>query len=388
MKFDSQNIIGREVEIANLFSILKTHSIVLSSHRRMGKTVLLKKMTSEHPDEFRPVFIIVEGKSNPEEFIHDLYHQLQEASLISEDRSSKILTWYEKTFAGKEIKDMKLPSFRPHWKEALRKMIEDLIETNKGKTVIIMIDEFPMMLYKFIKEYNLVLEATEILDTLREIRQVYGDRGIKFIFCGSIGINTVLDLLRKKHNYAGEPINDMSLEILDAMSPEDAIMLANHLIKTKKIKIESKFKKSIGELCSQVDYLPFYIDLIIKELDIHHSIFNSDNVKKEVEKLISAPGNQGQFNHFSDRINTYYEDEIKQTAKQILNWLSKQDESKSETEIYNIIASKKKIQLEDVKYVLKKLFDDIYIQRDIIGGNRFYKFKYSLLKRWWLINLS
>ena len=51
-----------------------------------------------------------------------------------------------------------------------------------------MIDEFPMMLYKFIKEYDLVKEAVEMLDTLREIRQVYGDKGIKFIFCGSIGI--------------------------------------------------------------------------------------------------------------------------------------------------------------------------------------------------------
>jgi hypothetical protein len=388
MRFDSKNIIGRDKEISNFFSILKTHSIVLSSHRRMGKTMLLKKMTSEYSKEFVPFFIIVEGKSSPEEFFHDLYRQLQEDKLLPDDKSSRILAWYEKTFAGMQIKDMKLPSFRSHWKDALRKTVEDLLETNNGKNIVIMIDEFPMMLHKFIKEYDLAKEAIEMLDTLREIRQVYGDKGIKFIFCGSIGINIVLDLLRKNHHYAGEPINDMNLEILDAMSTMDAEKLANHLIKTGNIKIDSSSDVNIGELCKEVDFLPFYIDLIIKELEINQEVLNKENIVKEVEKLISAPGNQGQFNHFSDRINTYYEEDIKLRAKQILNWLSRQDVQKSEEEIRNYLASKDSIQIEDVNLILKKLFDDLYITREIKDGIRFYEFKYRLLKRWWSINLG
>jgi AAA domain len=388
MRFDSTNIIGRDKEISNFFSILKTHSIVLSSHRRMGKTMLLKKMTSEYPNEFVPFFIIVEGKSSPEEFFHDLYRQLQEDKLLPDNKNSRIFDWYEKTFAGMEIKDMKLPSFRSHWKDALRKTVEDLLETNKGKNIIIMIDEFPMMLYKFIKDNDLAKEAIEMLDTLREIRQVYGDKGIKFIFCGSIGINIVLDLLRKNHHYAGEPINDMNLEILDAMTPMDAEMLANHLIKTSNIKIDSSSVMNIDELCKEVDFLPFYIDLIIKEIDINQEVVSKENIAKEVEKLISSPGNQGQFNHFSDRINTYYEEDIKLKAKQILNWLSRQDVLKSEEEIRNYLASKNTVQIEDVNLILKKLFDDLYIKREIKDGIRFYEFKYRLLKRWWSINLG
>jgi hypothetical protein len=388
MRFDSKNIIGRDTEINNFFSILKTHSVVLSSHRRMGKTMLLKKMTSQFPKEFIPVFIIVEGKSNPEEFFHDLYRQLQEDKILPDDKSSKIFSWYEKNFAGMQIKDMKLPSFRSHWKEALRKTIEDILETNPGKNVIIMIDEFPMMLYKFIKEYDLAKEAIEMLDTLREIRQVYEDKGIKFIFCGSIGINVVLDLLRKNYHYAGEPINDMSLEILDAMTPLDAEMLANHLIRTNNVTVDSGSNNYVSELCKEVDFLPFYIDLIIKELDINHLVVNKENILKKVEMLISSPGNQGQFNHFSDRINTYYEEDIKLLAKQILNWLSKQATPKSEEEIRNFLASKNNIPIEDVNLILKKLFDDLYINREIKEGIRYYEFRYNLLKRWWVINLG
>ncbi|MBN1181051.1 MAG: AAA family ATPase [Bacteroidales bacterium] len=387
MRFESQKIIGRLIEINNFFIVLKTRSIVLSSHRRMGKTMVLKKMTSEHPDEFIPVFLIVEGKSNPEEFIHDLFQQLKEAELIK-DKSSRLLTWYEKNFAGKEIKDMKLPSFRPHWKEALKRIIEDLIEINRGKTVLIMIDEFPMMLYKFIKEYDLALQAIEMLDTLREIRQLYGDQGIKFIFCGSIGFNVVLNILRQEHNYAGAPINDMSLEILDAMTLDDAKSLAMYLVETKKVKIESNSEDLIELLCNQVDYLPFYIDLIIKEIEIQNEVINRSNIELVIEKLVSAPGNQGQFNHFSDRINTYYEDNVKDIALRILNFLAKKDEFIYENDIYNVIAAHKKIQPDDIKFILKKLFDDLYLNRDIRDGNRFYCFKYKLLKKWWSTNLS
>lgn len=388
MLFDIKNIIGRKAEIDNLFSILRMQSVVLSSHRRMGKTLVLKKMTVEYPSDFIPIFIIVEGKSNPEEFLHDLYMHLKEVKLLAEDRTSKILSWWEKNFAGKEIKDMKLPSFRPHWKEGLRNLIEDLLEKNNDKNILIMIDEFPMMLYKFVKEYGLHSEAVEMLDTLREIRQLYSDKGIKFIFCGSIGFNIVLDILRKEYHYAGEPINDMILQILDAMTKEDAKMLVKHLIDSKNIKSIEDSEEAINTLCSQVDYLPFYIDLIIKEIELHHSQFTAENIIQEVDNLLTSPGNQGQFNHFYDRINTYYEAESKVIAIQILNYLSKQPDYKSEQEIYNIIASLSTTNIEDVKIILKKLFDDLYLERSISNGIRQYNFKYSLLKRWWLVNLS
>jgi hypothetical protein len=388
MKSDSGNIIGRMTEISSLLSILKTHSIVLSSHRRMGKTMLLKKMAKTCPSNFKPVLIIVEGKSNPEEFVHDLYHRLLEKKIISATKSNRFKEWYEKNLAGLELKDMKLPSFRPHWKEALRKIIEDVLEQNNGSNVVILIDEFPMMLYKFIKEYDMALEAIDLLDTLREIRQLFGDSGIKFIFCGSIGINVVLDLLRREQKYAGEPINDMSLEILDAMTSEDAELLAKHLIKTKNVKVDKNIKQNLKELCKQVDNMPFYIDLVIKELDIHQKRISKENILTEVDRLINSPANQGQFNHFSDRINTYYESDIKPIAKEILDWLSKQDTPKSEDEILNHLASKRSIQLEELKPVLKKLFEDLYLTRLLKEGIRCYAFKYSLLKKWWFVNLS
>ena len=47
-------------------------------------------MTAEYPNEFVPFFIIVEGKSSPEEFFHDLYRQLQEDKLLPDEKSSRI----------------------------------------------------------------------------------------------------------------------------------------------------------------------------------------------------------------------------------------------------------------------------------------------------------
>lgn len=388
MRFDSKNIIGRNIEIKNLFSILQSQSVVLSSHRRMGKTSLLKKMTSNFPSGFSPIFMIVEGKSNPEEFVHDLYSQLKNENLIPDDNTSRVLSWYEKNFAGLQLKDMKLPSFRLHWKEALRKIIEDLIDYQKKKKIIIMIDEFPMMLYKFIKEYNMAKEAIEMLDTLREMRQMYGDEGIRFIFCGSISINVVIETLKNDYAYAGEPINDMHIEILEAMTKDDAIELANHLISTKNINLNSTKDKTIEEICKIVDYLPFYIDLIIKELYIFDLNIDSENIVATKEKLIASAGNQGQFNHFSDRINSYYDEGIKSISLKILNWLSTQSEPVDEGTITNTIAQLQEIHLEEMKPILKKLFDDLYVERSLKNRTRYYEFKYGLLKEWWAINFG
>ncbi|OQX77175.1 MAG: hypothetical protein B6D64_08655 [Bacteroidetes bacterium 4484_276] len=388
MAYNISNIIGRDTEVKKLLRVLETHSIVLSSHRRMGKTYLLKKIKATHPDNIVPLFLIVEGKSSPEEFVYDLYRCLQEEGLITIGKSKRFHNWYEKTIAGQEIKEMKLPSFRPHWKEALRKIIEGLLEEQKGKTIVIMIDEFPIMLYKFIMEYKLVNEAVELIDTLREIRQVYGDRGIRFIFCGSIGINVVLEKLKKSHNYAGEPLNDMSMEILDAMNIGDAKKLVRHLIEVKEISIEPDNDNTIDELCKSVDSLPFYIDLIIKEIDVNQSIISPESIKNEVERLILAAGNQGQFNHYTDRISTYYEKDMGKISRKTLNWLSTKENFVDELEIFNMLAGQQKIEEDVVRGVLKKLFDDLYLDRKINRGKRFYKFKYNLLRKWWMVNFG
>jgi len=388
MKFNISSIIGRNVEMKNIIQLLNSQSVVLSSHRRMGKTFLLKKIAASEASSFNFVLMIEQGTKSPEEFVYNMYKILQDENLITIGKGKRFSNWYEKTIAGKEIKEMKLPSFRAHWKEALRNIIEDLLVEQEDKVTVIMIDEFPIMLYEFITEYKLVSEAIELLDTLRKIRQIYSDKGIRFVYCGSIGINVVLDKLKELHSYAGEPINDMSLEILDKMSIEDARELVKHLAKTRDININPNKKETIELLCKSVDCLPFYIDLLIKNIDLNHNSISVESVSQETKKLIETAGNQGQFNHYVDRISTYYDKDISKVSKTILNWLSNENALVEEKEIINMLSQKIKIQEEDVKLILKKLFDDLYLDRQIKDSKRFYRFKYDLVRQWWMINFG
>lgn len=390
MEFNTSNIIGRNVEMENIIQLLKSQSVVLSSHRRMGKTFLLKKIAASEDTSFNFILMIEQGTKSPEEFVYNMYKILQDEKLISVGKGRRFSDWYEKTLAGKEIKDMKLPSFRKHWKEALRHIIEDLVTEQKDKVTVIMVDEFPIMLYEFITEYKLVSEAIELLDTLRKIRQIYSDKGIRFVYCGSIGINVVLDKLKELHSYVGEPINDMSLEILDKMSTKDAKELVKHLAKVRGINIISSINKdeTIELLCKSVDCLPFYIDLLIKNIDLKHDDISTESIIKEAKKLIETAGNQGQFNHYVDRISTYYDKDIGNVSKIILNWLSNKDAPVVENEILNMLAQKNNIQEEYLKLILKKLFDDLYLDRIIRDSKRFYSFKYDLVRQWWMINFG
>lgn len=388
MKYNTKNIIGRETEIRDILQTLEDHSIILSSHRRMGKTFLLKKLTNSTPNDTNFVLMIEEGTKTPEEFVYNLYKTLQEANLITVEESKKIFEIIGKALDATSIKDIKLPSFRKHWKETLRNIIEQLLVEQANKNTIIMIDEFPIMLYKFIVEHKLTNEAIELIDTLREIRQKHGERGIKFIYCGSIGINVVLEKLKDLHNYAGEPINDMRIEILDAMSMNDAKELVRHIAATKDISITPNDDKTIEALCNSVDCLPFYIDLLIKEICLRHETISQESVKKETDALVETASNQGQFNHYTQRISTYYKDDIAQISKRILNWLSTKESYTNEDDIINALLQKEAISNEKIKMVLKKLFEDLYLERKIQDGKRKYRFKYQLIKKWWMINFG
>jgi hypothetical protein len=388
MKFNTNNIIGRNQELKKVTLSLDSQSVILSAHRRMGKTSLLKKLTNESNESTKYILLIEEGTKSPEEFVANLYQKLLDEHLLTANKTTKFKNWIGNIIDDFSIKDIKLPTFRPYWKDALRNIVEDLLNTQNEKQIVIMIDEFPIMLYKFILEYNIANEAIELIDTLREIRQFHNERGLKFIYCGSIGINVVIEKLKQLHNYAGEPINDMRIETLDAMTKNDAKELVEHLAKTKEINISGNKEETIKRLYESVDRLPFYIDLLIKEILIAEKDLSIDSIDEEVNNLISNAGNQGQFNHYTQRISTYYESNTAKISRYILDWISNNETLTSEDDIINFVKNKIQYDEDDIKLVLKKLFDDLYLERRLENGKRSYRFKYELLRKWWLVNFG
>ena len=381
-----KDIIGREEEIQQIWNILEKQSVVIASLRRMGKTCILQKMAAQPVHGWKAVHYFVQGKKSPSEFVDGLYKLLIDIG-ITEDKFIKLKKYYNKYFSGKSFGNFNAPEFKSHWKDLLEKIFEDIAALHENN-ILLMIDEFPMMLWDFINDEKLIDESKELLDTLRKIREQYeGETGIRFIFCGSIGMKVVLDKLNKKHNYVGEPINNMFKVNVLEMNHTDANLLCKHLYLTKyKTKNKEKLFNYIGD---NTNHLPFFIDHVFTKIQsLVITEISNNNIDDIIDDLINDPNNNSEFDHFHKRIKTYYPKNEEKLALEILDILCKYQDSISEDEIWNLLKASDDIDRRFTKEVLKQLFEDLYLTRTLKDDNRYYAFRYELLRKWWRLNYA
>ena len=209
-------VIDRENEINKIWLALENQSVVLVSERRVGKTSIMRKMEANPENGWFPILYLVEGKEHPVEFVEGLYEILIGKGIVK-DKFHQLKKFYIKYVGGEEIGSWKLPQIKNNWKLLLDSMITDIC--NSGIKVLIMLDELPLMLAKFIKRDEIgPIGTMGFLDTLREMRNKYeATKNIFFIFCGSIGIQLVIKDLKKNHGYNSDPINNMKMISVSSM---------------------------------------------------------------------------------------------------------------------------------------------------------------------------
>ena len=206
-------LIGRQEEAHDMWSFLQRKSVVLSSLRRMGKTSLLKIMADSPPGTWRAVFHVVQGNTSVEEFVRLLFQKLVDDGLI-DGKTNAVRRFYDTFLGGQKFGNYELPDLNRHWKQVLITMLTELAE-KKELNLVIMLDEFPWMIYNLATKLEAEKEAMELLDTLRTIRQnTESNSGLRFVFCGSIGFHIAINHLVRQHQYLGNPTNDMHTFLL------------------------------------------------------------------------------------------------------------------------------------------------------------------------------
>jgi len=384
MKTISDDIIGREEEIRDLRMILEHTSIVMSSTRRMGKTMILTKMhETDHPGS-KSLLCFFESVQSAEEFVNKLHDALVEQELVMEGDFKKFLAWLNGTLGKKDLGFLKTPDFKRHWKVALNLMMDDLVEKHVDQ-VVIMMDEFPKMIWNLIQKGN-QQEAGEILDELRSIRERLEKRSkLRFIYCGSVGMNLVIGHLIKQFRYTGAPLNNMHHYIVHEMTLSDATELVAYLMGKRGINSDNGMISYLAEACS---CLPFFIDriLIQLKLSVNDRTINQADIDRTMDAFISGRDKNNQFNHFTERIEAYYDANDQRIAHQILRVLCKSNEAIQSDKLLDLVKLQTKSDDFEILKILSDLYEDMYIDREAAGDDVCYRFRYVLLKKWWRLN--
>jgi hypothetical protein len=395
-------IIGRDQEIISLLRLLKGQSVSVEQIRRMGKSMLLKKLSylcnkKLLPEEFKnesykAKYFSFQGKQNLGEVIDMLIKELEQLKDWYKIDFSKTYTLLRKivnspkiSYAGAEF-TINLPEYKKNWKDIFFSLLDDIAERQErnNSKLILIFDELPIMLWEWHKEQKHD-EAMELLDILRERRGQLETKGIRFIYCGSIGIKVVLNTFRKEFGYTGEPTNEMEDFTVESMIKTEADLLCECFLLSG-FEIDQEIKIVCWNLIyKHTNGLPFYMSKIFNIIQTDYDkLITEETIANAYHKILNEPTQHKAFNQLKDRLTIYYAKEDADIMLRILSVLSNANDYISEEDITNKLPN----QNTETKDSLYKLFGDNYLVRKIENNQRYYKFKYEIFKLWWKINLA
>ena len=196
----------------------------------------------------------MEGFTDPSEFITELLSHIDSTAL------QKIKHLF--TNAKNEIEElqilniirMKLKSAHS-WKNDGTKIFHEL-KKNRSK-IIVIIDELPIYLLRMEEKYQ--DNGTTISTFLHWLRSIRQDLQIRFIVCGSIGINSIIDKYGLENS-----VNDLSRLSLLPFDDETAKGMITTLLDKYNIEYTEDL---IREIMDQIGLqVPFFIQSILREI--------------------------------------------------------------------------------------------------------------------------
>jgi hypothetical protein len=372
-------IIGRNQLVSHLWDVLLRQSLVLTAERRMGKTSVVLKMRNEATADKLPIYRDLERVHTPLEFTQLVLDDVAEY-LTRFNRTTKRAHQLLSQLSGAEVKGViRLPDVAaPHWKTLLSKTVEDLVE-NQDRTVIMLWDELPLMLYN-IKRRAGEDAAMEILDTLRSLRQTHPQ--LRMVFTGSIGLHNVISSLRSS-GYANDPTNDMYTADVPPLTREYAVELAAKLLRGERIQSDDP-EGCAARIAEAVDGIPYFIHHVIDQLKLRGVGMTVESVDEVVNQSIADQQDRWHLRYYRDRINTYYEPAERPLALNLLDALSTSEGPLTFNELFNRL--KAGMATEDREAALDVIS---LLQRDhyVASGPRGeLSFRFSLIKRAWRVH--
>lgn len=371
------DIIGRDDEIKLFWSKLEKQGIALFAERRLGKSSIIRKMEADGKDGFIPIYKPIEGVSSPEVLASVLLDRVKELNLIDESLSKRCETFYNSaTEVVEEIKGIKLKKLEYSWQKQLHYLLSKLTKKHIDKKIVIMLDEFSIFLDKLDKQM-----AATVIGFLRDITFEEEFKNVRFVYCGSIGIDLVLNKIKDGGHNIGDPINHMFKHTLQPFTEENANYFGKCLNLGCNLNLSGKL---ITQICNRANYIPYFIDIVFDRIPKKKRC-NKEIIDNIFEGILNDTKGKQSIRHFYDRIKDFYPNY--KMSVHILNFVSLSSQEVSETEIAsNVLSIIEGMDRIEINEEIDRLKNDGYLLCNSNNGNRNYDFKYSLLKLWWKRN--
>ncbi|MFC6204440.1 ATP-binding protein [Psychrobacter urativorans] len=366
--------------------IVQGDNLLLLAPRRVGKSSLLHHLKDNPIEGYALIYNYAQTSTSEIEFYQNLLKDVVESDFVkrSAKLSAKFKSWLHKlklnfSFEAKGakveagIKEVEISHSVEN--EIIRKVLLDgLSETNT--TLIIAIDEFPDALININKIHG-EIAATQFLSGIRRLCQnAELNKKVRFIFTGSIGLDTVVKKLQLSNL-----INDLVHTTIEPLSDIEAQKFIDFYFEQSSSRVIDVSLKNI--IIEQVGWnMPYYLALVCEEIldnyDDDQSIVASD-VLKCIDQLFAHEAKTN-FSHWRERLKRL-EKEERNYAEALLTLVCDNEEPLSYSKIMNLSQKEEYRELVNTNYVLDCLKHEGYLFH--IRPDDTYWFTSPFLKRWW-----
>lgn len=371
------NFYRRDELVENLWGKLKNgHHVLITAPRRVGKTSVLKYLQDNPIANYEPVYIITESVNNANEYFRKIFKELVQllsalkkiGTQLKELIKSKKITSI--TLEGLTIDDNQIDYFNELY------LVIDQLDLGDTR-IIFIVDEFAQTVENIIEDEG-VENGKKFLEQNREIRHrtSLSDK-ILFVYAGSIGIENIVSKINLVNS-----INDLYPFNIPPFTTEEAHGLVDKLTSDTNWTLDQTTK---DYLIDRLKWLvPFYIQIILDELDKNEDLENKQIDQKDIDWAIDqAIQKRIYFEHWYTRLRKAYKGNDFKFAKEVLNVTSDQDVITSH-EILDL-ATKYEID-EDFREIINALKHDGYINNS--ENSKEYLYNSPLLRIWWKSNVN
>jgi hypothetical protein len=369
---DPADLIGRGRELERLQRSVNTGGAKLLGDRRMGKTSLLRAVSSSLDEAGHTVIRISAESKDPEKFGRDLVAEMRRNRVLRDHvrRWEAELGGELKVNAGVGGLRLTGKAARPRVEveDDLFRACADACHHLKPYRLVFVFDEITALASRLSRLGPGGPE--EFLRSLRVSRQELS--GISMIFAGSVGLHHVLA--------EQSPVNDLDPVTVGPLSQPDALYLARCLLRGIGIPEVDELRVA-HSIVEQTCAIPFYIHRLVQDLaERGANRLTEADIAAMVDDALRD--DRWEMQHYRDRIPRYYGDDA-ELVRSMLDEYATADQPLTVEYIVDRLSSTELAQQARRPAVLSlvgRLEDDHYLVR--VGAAD--RFATSLLRRAWL----
>ncbi len=347
--------------VDQIIRALTVEHVLFLAPRRTGKTSILLQLCKVAPAQ--AIFIDLEGLDHPGLWIQIMIDKVRE---INDERWLQIVKKTPDFFRG--FKSDLFQISDTNWEDKANQLMHDLHRLNTP--IWFLLDEFPIMVDKIACRYGKT-EASAALHWLRRIRQHNTENRVRFLFTGSVGLDSVI----QRHGMRGTA-NDLRRETLKPLTTDDAVIFIRQLANDNQVNLDEAIARAFIDRLGPAIW-PYFIQLFVAECQDYIHRTGKPVDLETVYRAVALDRRNQYANNMWARLGDIFNETEASVARQTLKITAAHT---SGLPLENLRAQLSGLPEDDFRTVLDTLEHDGYLT-ELTDGN--IAFSSHLLRDYW-----